>query len=518
MSDSDRIDPRTPVLVGVAQYLQKCDPAEAKGPIELFSDVGLRAIEDACGEGDLLNAVDTLVVVNSTTSERAFDNIPVGRLNNPPRAISKALGIEPERGFTTWTGGNTPQMLVNHFAGEIAEGRCDVVLTIGGEVLASQLKQALNGVDMSHWGDNDDPTPEEFTLGDSFEGVSETERAHGLGYPPNTYPIFESAMRRQAGRSLEDHSKWLGEFMHPFTAKAAKNPYAWFATERSPEEISTETPSNRMVGFPYTKYLNSVIRVDQGGAWLMMSTGKARDLGVPEDHWVFLHGCADTHDIWNVTERVDLHSCPAIRVMGEEAFEMAGWSIDDVDYIDLYSCFPSAVEAGCAELGIATDDPRGLTVTGGLPYFGGAGNAYVMCSIAQMVTQVRENPGSKGLVTGNGWYLTKHSMGLYSTEPVIGKWSRKDPAEYQARIDALDHPVLDETPQGEGTVEGYTVVHARDKIRMGIVIGRLKNKKRFVAHVPYDLELLERMKKEDLIGVTGEVSVGDEINTFIPNW
>lgn len=518
MPDDDRIDPRTPVLVGVAQYLQKCEPERAKGPIELLSDVGLRAIEDAGGAGEILHAVDTLVLVNSSTDEQAFDQIPIGRLNNPPKAISRALGIEPARGFGTYTGGNTPQMLVNQMAEEIAEGRADVVLTIGGEVLASQLKQALKGVDMGHWGDNDERIDAKFMLGSDRDDVSPTERAHGLSFPTNTYPIFESAMRKKAGRSLEEHSRWLGSFMHPFTVKAAGNPYAWFPTERSAEEISTETPANRMVGFPYTKYLNSVIRVDQGGAWLMMSAQKARELRIPDDKWVFLHGCADIHEIWNVTERIDLSSAPSIGVMGQEAFKMAGWSIDDIDLIDLYSCFPSAVEAGCEGLGIATDDPRGLTVTGGLPYFGGAGNAYVMCSIAEMVNQLRANPGNKGLVTGNGWYLTKHSIGLYSTEPVTGKWSRTDPAIYQAKIDAQDHPVLDETPEGEGTVEGYTVVHGRDKVRMGIVIGTLETGKRFVAHVPYDIELLERMKREDLIGIKGEVTPGEKTNTFVPDW
>jgi acetyl-CoA C-acetyltransferase len=524
MPDYSNVDPRTPVMVGVAQYVQKCEPDDAKGPIELLSDVGRRALKDAGATGDVLQAVDTLVMVNSTTDEPAFDPIPVGRINNPPKAISKALGIEPKRGFSTYTGGNTPQMLVNHFACEIAEGRVGVVLTIGGEVLASQLKQALKGVDMNHWGDGDEErTDPAFMLGSDRDGVSKTERDHGLGYPPNTYPIFESAQRKRAGRSLEEHSAWLGEFMHPFTATAAKNPYAWFDQERSPLEISTATPSNRMVGFPYTKYLNSVIRVDQGGAFVMMSAGKARELGVPEDHWVFLHGCADTYEIWNVTERVDLATSPAIRVMGEEAFEMAGWVIDQIDYIDLYSCFPSAVGAACAELGIATDDPRGLTVTGGLPYFGGAGNAYVMCSIAQMVTCVRDNPGNKGLVTGNGWYLTKHAMGLYSTDPIEGKWSRKDPLIYQQGIDEMDHPVLDAAPDGEGVVEGYTVVHARDAVRMGIVIGMLDSGKRFIAHVPFEKDLLERMEKEDLIGVRGRVTPcdagkGEETNTFVPQW
>lgn len=134
------------------------------------------------------------------------------------------------------------------------------------------------------------------------------------------------------------------------------------------------------------------------------------------------------------------------------------------------------------------------------------------------MTRVRDNPGKKGLVTANGWYLTKHAMGLYSTEPVTGKWSRTDPDVYQAKIDAMDHPALDEHPEGEGVVEGYTVVHARDSIRMGIVIGELQSGKRFVAHVPHEQELLERMEKEDLIGVGGQVTPGDKINTFTPNW
>jgi acetyl-CoA C-acetyltransferase len=511
------VDDRTPILVGVAQFVQKCDPSEAKGPIELLRDLGRGAAKDCGGKG-VLEAIDTLVVVNSTTDEPAFEAIPVGHLRNPPKAISDALGISPARGFKTYTGGNTPQMLVNNFAEEIAEGKADVVLTVGCEVLASQLKSALNGVDMSHWGDGNEPIDEAMILGHGGEGVNAVERAHGLSYPPNTYPLFENAMRRKAGRSLEEHQAWLGTFMHPFTRVASKNPYAWFDIERSAEEIATETLQNRMIGFPYTKYMNSVIRVDQGGAWLMMSVGKAKELGVDEDKWVYLHGCADANEIWNVTERVDLYSSPAIKVMGEEAFKMAKWSIEDIDFIDIYSCFPSAVQAGCEALGLAADDPRGLTVTGGLPYFGGAGNAYVMCSIAEMVERVRTKPGSKGLVTANGWYLTKHAIGLYSTAPLERKWAREDPAIYQARIDAMAHPLMDAKPEGRGVVESYTVIHGRDKIRMGLVIGMLDSGKRFVAFVPYDLELLERMKREDFIGVGGIVSHGEETNTFTPDW
>ena len=52
---------------------------------------------------------------------------------------------------------------------------------------------------------------------------------------------------------------------------------------------------------------------------------------------------------------------------------------------DIYSCFPSSVNLGCDALGLDPFDPRGLTVTGGLPYAGGAASACLMHAIATMV-------------------------------------------------------------------------------------------------------------------------------------
>jgi acetyl-CoA C-acetyltransferase len=188
-----------------------------------------------------------------------------------------------------------------------------------------------------------------------------------------------------------------------------------------------------------------------------------------------------------------------------------------MDYIDLYSCFPSVVQIACDELGLAHDDPRGLTITGGLPYFGGAGNCYVMCSIAEMMNRLRAKPGSKAFITGNGWYVTKHSIGVYSTSPYQGKWSRQDPKDAQAVIDAQDHPVAEDKPNGTGTVEAYTIIHARKKIRMGIILGRLENGNRFVAHLPLDEAELARWEQEELVGKTGTVTAGKPTNLFVPD-
>jgi acetyl-CoA C-acetyltransferase len=200
--------------------------------------------------------------------------------------------------------------------------------------------------------------------------------------------------------------------------------------------------------------------------------------------------------------------------VGQKAFAMADKSAADLDFIDLYSCFPSAVEIACQELGIAEDDPRGLTITGGLPYFGGAGNDYVMHSIVTMMEKCRTHPGRFGLCTGNGWYLTKHSAGIYSTTPTEGPWQRESPKSYQKAIDAADHPELEEAPEGPAKVETYTVVCDRRGRRFGLVIGLLESGQRFLAHTSDDEAILDWMMTKEMLGRTGDVGPTTTTNLF----
>ena len=207
---------------------------------------------------------------------------------------------------------------------------------------------------------------------------------------------------------------------------------------------------------------------------------------------------------------------PAMRLVGREAFEMADCALEDIDALDLYSCFPSAVQIACDELGIAHDDPRGLTVTGGLPYFGGPGNNYVTHAIATMMNVLRDNPGKFGLLNGNGWFVTKHSLGIYSTTPVSGTWQREAPESYQQAILEQQRPPFTETPQGQASIETYTVLHGREGVERALVIGRLDDGTRFVAETPDDEATLQRMMSQDMLGVRGHVTTGDPKNLFIP--
>ncbi len=508
-------DPRTPVLVGAAQFTERRKPEDALTALEMIEKAARGALGDT-GSDLVLPALDTLVVVGFTVDAPDFPVADLAKPSNPPRSLAKALGIAPRREIYTHMGGNTPQMAVNRLAEDIAQGEVEAALVVGAEFLNSYMKLMGAGADLSAWA-VDDGTPGE-VWGDPRPGTTAQETAHGLNYPANTYPLFETAIRHARGRTPEAHALAMGRLFSGLSKVASENPLSWFPTYRTAEEIATVSERNRMVGYPYTKYMNAVIQVDQMAGLIMTSAGKAAALGIPKEKWVFLHGCADATDLFHVTERVDLHSSPAIRLCGQQALGMAGWSVADLDHIDLYSCFPSAVEVACAALGLAEDDPRGLTVTGGLPYFGGPGNNYAMHSIATIMERARAAPGSKGLATANGWYLTKHAMGLYSTTPVLGAWTREAPSVLQGRLDAMAHPAVDPAPNGPATIEAYTVVHSREAMRMGLVIGRLASGARFLAHTPDDQAVLRDLMSRDQVGRGGTVTPGQggAVNRFVP--
>ncbi len=509
------IHENTPVLIGCGQATDKRSPEEASTVIQLMVEVAKKAAADAGSAEATLNSIDTLIALGLTVDAPEAASGASGMVRNVPHAVSSALGINPDQKLYTRTGGNTPQMLVNRYAEHIANGESSAVMIVGAEALSTMLSRLKNGMDLDAWMDDSGGDPH--MLGDDRPAASDHEMQYSIQTPSVSYPLFENALRVKYGLSLQTHQKKLGELYQRFNAVASQNPLSWFPTPRTAAEISTVSESNRYVGFPYTKYLNSVIQVNMGAALIMTSVAKARELGVAEDQMVYLHGCADANDIWNVSDRANYYSSPAIRTMGEQAFKMSGKTIEDMDYFDIYSCFPSAVQIACDELGIAHDDERGLTLTGGLPYFGGPGNNYVTHSIATMMNVLRANPGKFGLLNGNGWFITKHSLGIYSTQPVEGQWRRQSPASYQQTVLDVPHPPFTEIPNGKAVVETYTVLHGRQGVERGLVIGLLEDGTRFIAETPDDSDTLQAMMQQEMIGVSGRVESGGTKNLFKPD-
>ena len=499
------MDDRTPILIGAGQFTQRdVDPARAKEPLEMMVESARRAAEDAGAGADLLRQLDCVAVVNMIAWHYA----------NPPRLLAQRLEAQPTQEIYTTVGGNTPQWLVNETAAQIAAGRVRLALLAGAEAVHTLLRARRAGVQLQ-WRNDGGGAPT--TVGEARLGTSDHEMNHGLQMPTQIYPLFENALRAHYGLDLTAHREHLGQLCSRFAAVAAQNPYAWFRQARTPAEIATVTAENRLIGFPYPKYMNAIIDVDQSAAVLMTSVAAARELGIDRSRWVYLTGCGDAHDLWFVTERVNYFSSPAIRVAGRHALAMAGLDISQIDYFDLYSCFPCAVQIGRDMLGIGADDPRSLTVTGGLPYHGGPGNNYTMHGIATMLGKLRAAPGTKGLVSGLGWYITKHAIGIYSSEPNPRGWTRQDPASYQMEIDREPHAALETAPNGNASVETYTVIHDRDGQPVkGIIIGRLSDGRRFVANTPEDRAVLEALMAREAIGTAGTVSSRDGLNCFTP--
>src|SRR5262249_34257565 len=293
---------------------------------------------------------------------RGCGSVSGGPHGTPPRLLAERLGIHPAEELYTTVGGSTPQWLVNETAARIASGRVGLALLAGAEAVRTVMRARKARVRL-RWSSGGQGPPS--VVGDARGGTSEHEIEHGFMLPTQIYPLFENALRARAGRGLDDHAAMLGALCSRLSAVAANNPYAWFRDARSADEIATIASANRMIGFPYPKMMNAIIEVDQAAAVLMTSVAEARALGIPQDRWVYLWGTGQAHDRWFVSERVDYTSSPAIREAGRQALDAAGIAVDRVDHLDLYSCFPAAVQIGRDMLGIAADDPRPLTPPAG---------------------------------------------------------------------------------------------------------------------------------------------------------
>lgn len=487
------LDPNTPVVVGVGQAAERIDDPNYRGlsPVELAAAAARAAVDD-CGVEDAAAAVDTVAALRQFEISGVI-NAPLGRSNNYPRSVANRIGAAPARAILEIVGGQGPQHLISELAAEIAAGRSQVAMVFGSDATSTlrYFAKAEARPDFSETVDGD--------LEDRGQGieklVSRYTVIHGLTSAPIQYALLENARRAGTGLSPAEYRRRMGELFAPFTKVAARNPFAASPVQRDVDELITVTESNRMICEPYPRLLVSRDQVNQGAAALLMSVEAARRLGVPQEKWVYLHGHADIEE-QALLERPDLGHAPSHLLAVREALAMAGIGVGDVATFDLYSCFPVPVFNICDGMGIAPDDPRGLTLTGGLPFFGGAGNNYSMHAVAETVNQMRTLTGQFGLVGANGGILSKYSVGVYSTTPA--EWKPDRSPQLQAQVAGWPTEAITENADGTGTVETYTV--RRDDGRpTGIIIGRLDDGSRFLSTTEDD-ELIALLVDGDPLG------------------
>ena len=494
---------KRPVIIGVGQSVHRsADPDDIRTPLALI-EAAVRAAEADAHVKSLAQKADTLCLVN-------MFSMPEG---NPLAALTSHLDINPSHQMYTWIGATAPQWFVNHAAEKIIAGDARIVLICGGEALHSKKIDARSkGIRYEQW---NYPVKEPWMVGDLRDPFTPMELKYNLILPIHIYPLFEHALRHHEALSIENHRKDLGDFCSGFSSIASQNEHAWFNTKRSGDEIALPGDTNPMISFPYTKLMCSIMQVDQAAALFLTDETTARELGVPREKWIYLTGSGDASNIWHVSERINYFSSPAAVVAVGKALEQAGVTLEDIGMFDFYSCFPSAARIVRSTLGISKNDPRPLTVTGGMACFGGPGNNYALHAICTMAERLRSAPDKIGLVQALSWFINKHSVGVYSARGSDTPARRIPPEMYQKELDILQGPRLAEEAVGDAVAETYTLFHDRSGRPVdAVIIGRLDDGRRFLSKLENDNDVLDAMTKSEFIGRRGKVEHRDGYNVF----
>lgn len=506
MSDQNGIDPRTPVLIGVGQYNDQLgsEGYRALSAVDLAGEAAKAALADTGADAAAVAAaVDTAAGIRQFETSTPGAPAPLGKSDNYPRSVAGRVGADPAHAILEVGGGQGPQHLISEISGKIAHGDADVALVFGSEAISTVRAHAKLA--------KDDPQRPDFRekVGGQLEdrgfglaGLMSMEAVnHGLTGAPAQYALFENARRAKRGTTRAQNATEMGELFAPFTEVAAANPYSAAPTARSAADLATVTEKNRMIADPYPRYMVARDQVNQGAAVIIASVASARELGVPEEKWVYIHGHADARER-DLMDRQDFAESPAARMATDAALDQAGVTPDQIATWDFYSCFPIPVEnVALDHLGLSVDDPRGLTLTGGLPFFGGAGNNYSMHAVAETVDRARKTPGSYGFVGANGGLLSKYSAAVYSTTPT--GWKEDTSAAIQEEINSWPSVPQTSRPEGPATIETFTIQYDREgNPTVSTVIGRLgETGERFIAMgLPKDAEILALLQSEDPIG------------------
>ncbi len=481
-------DPRQLCVIGADQHTVR----DAQAPEPLVSwEQRARAAAALAGSESILADIDSLQVVYCQTWP--YDD-PVGRL-------ATALGADPRHRLYSGIGGTTPQVLVNQTAEAMARGELDLALICSAEALATTRAAKKRGERLP-WSHRL-PTPF------PWEPPHPSELNHEVVQAWETFPLWDTARRARLGAALADDAAEAAAVMAGMTPIAAANPHAWRPEVLDAATVGTPTAANRYVGWPYTKHEVAVMDVDMSAALLVATRAKADALGVGEDRRLYLSGWAYAADPATVAERADMSTSVAMAVAARHALRRAGVDLGQIDAFDLYSCFPSSVRFACDALGLALDDPRGLTLTGGLPYAGGPASGYVTHSIAAAHERFAGTSG-RALITGVGMHMEKHVFAVWSAEPSEDAAGQPDNLQAEVEAGQARLPVLTDY-SGPATVAAYTVAHGRDgSAERGLVVLDTPEG-RAVARV-HDADLLADAEDRELVGQAVTVSTDGKRN------
>jgi acetyl-CoA C-acetyltransferase len=508
-------DPRAACIIGVARHTWHPADDEVVGaggsapePLAMWERVTREAAADAVeGAGVGAGATAAAVLAGLQSIDVVYSQS--WQYDDPVQRLAERVGASPARRRYSGIGGTVPQVLAFDAARQMREGGLDLALITGAEALAT-VRRIRKAGERPQWS-NRAAEKRPFPMDMEFDP---SEISHSVFEAYLTFALFDNARRAKLGRRLEEHRDVLGRVMAPMTRVAAADPVnAWFPVARGAAEISDATPDNRMVAYPYTKLMTSIMDVDMAAAVILASAAKADELGVPSERRVYLRGYGYAEDPVHVAGHPELWRSPAMASAADTALSAAGIGADDVAYLDLYSCFASSVCFALDALGIAEEDQRAAAVTrtGGLPYHGGPGSNYMTHSLAAMAETLRLDPGACGVTSGVGMHMQKHAYGVWSTKPGGGVVA--DPEPYAA----VELPaVIVGSPSGPATVATYSVLHGRDgDPERALLVCDLPAGGRCYALLEGEAEVLAQAEIYELVGRQVTLTPKDQLNLAV---
>jgi acetyl-CoA C-acetyltransferase len=249
-----------------------------------------------------------------------------------PLSMVEYLGINPRHVDATDIGGSSPILHVAHAAEAIAAGKCNIALiTLAGRPRA----------------DRDVP-------GSLVQMLDYPENEFELPYGPlliANYALAAARHMHEFGTTLEQ----LAWIRVAASEHAQHNPNALYRTPVGIKEIMASPP----IADPLRR-LDCCVISDGGGALIVTRPEIARSLGRPK---VRLRGTGEAIGYQRGAD-VDLTRTAAVR-SGRAAFERAGLSPGDIQYLSTYDSFTITVLIAIEDLGFCVKGGGGRFVADG---------------------------------------------------------------------------------------------------------------------------------------------------------
>src|SRR5947199_702636 len=495
-ANSPASDDRIPVIVGVGEITDR--PADLKSglePLALLEQALKRAEQDSGGK--LLSEIQSLDIVNFLS----------WRYRDPEIQLSDRLGIKPKHAYYGPVGGESPIRYLHEAAQRIARGECSVAAVCGAEAQSTATKAGRAGVDLP-WTPfaHDVPEPKR---GAAFQKPMAVKL--GVFRPITVYPFYEAATAAHWGQTPREAMAESGALWSTYADVASQNPNAWLRRRFTSDEITTPTPDNRLIAWPYTKLQVANPTVNMGAALLMTSLAKARAAGIAEDRLVHVWGGASAEEPRDYLIRDQFFESHPQNAVLNAVLDLVGGDGKAFDAIELYSCFPCVPKMARRTLGLGTEVQP--TVTGGLTFFGAPLNTYMTHAACAMVRKLRS--GAKlGLLYGQGGFVTKHHALVLSRQAPRKALAQGTSVQAEADRHRRAVPEFVTESNGKGAVESFTVIYGRNgEVEHGVVMLRTQDNRRALAREPAsDSQTLAHLLNLDRtpVGSRGDIVTADD--------